>query len=61
MVGTSFREEIHNILYDIQNKYQTHWKEHENKLQEVFFPFFQNVANKMQSFERDTILAAFRD
>ncbi|XP_012557779.2 putative autophagy-related protein 11 [Hydra vulgaris] len=33
--GTSFREEIHNILYDIQNKYQTHWKEHEHKLQEV--------------------------
>ena len=35
LTGTSFREEVHSILDDIQNKYQTHWKEHEHKIQQV--------------------------
>lgn len=35
LLGTSFREEIQNILQNIQSKYQTHWKDHENKIHKV--------------------------
>ena len=33
--GTSFRDEIHSILHDIQTKYASHWKHHELNIQQV--------------------------
>ena len=48
-LGTSFREEIQNILHDIQTRYQTHWKEHETKIQQVQNEAENNIQNLMKN------------